>query len=215
MDCAIFDLDGTLLDTSPGIVESVCFAAEKLGWPELPTDRLLSFIGPPLKDSFLRCYGCGEAEAERLTAAYREHYREGALLNARPYDDIFTLCEKLREAGCRLAVATSKPQVFAEQILRHFGFVFDVVHGTDLAGKLKKPELIRLCMEETGADAGFMIGDTQYDARAAQEAGVPFIGVSYGFGDPDEMMKYPCIGTADAPLQVLKIIREYEEPQHE
>ena len=79
MLCVIFDLDGTLLDTSPGIMESVRYAAEKLGYPELNAAQLRSFIGPPLTDSFQRCYGCGEDEAWRLTAAYREHYREGAL----------------------------------------------------------------------------------------------------------------------------------------
>lgn len=207
-DVIIFDLDGTLLDTSPGILESVRYAAETLGYPALPTEQLLSFIGPPLTDSFVRCYGCGRAEGERLTAAYRAHYREGALLNAEPYAGIFELCERLRGDGFRLAVATSKPQLFSEQILAHFGFgkYLDEIHGADMAGRLSKADLIRLCLG--GGPAGcFMVGDTEHDARGALEAGVPFIGVRYGFGSRDEMAKLPSVGLASTPAEVYGIIQ--------
>lgn len=208
MKCAIFDLDSTLLDTSPGIMDSVCYAADKLGYPQLPKETLRSFIGPPLQGSFMRYYGCDKEAAEELTAAYRENYRAGALLHATPYDGIFTLLETLRNEGLLTMVATSKPQPFAEQILRHFGFAFDAIHGVDFAGKFGKADMIRLCVEDTGAAPSgcVMIGDTEYDARGAQEAGVPFIGVSYGFGDPAEMAKYPSIGIVGTPMDVLKIL---------
>ena len=212
IQCVIFDLDGTLLDTSPGITESVRFAAEKLGYPALTEELLLSFIGPPLKDSFMRCCVCGEAQAEALVAAYREHYREGALLNARPYDGIKELLAALGDRGICCAVATSKPQVFSEQILRHFGLdrFLRVIHGADLGGKLKKSDLIRLCAADIGAACNecVMVGDTEHDARGAEEAGVSFIGVSYGFGNHTEMRRYPCIGMADKPLDILGILDE-------
>ena len=201
----IFDLDGTLLDTSPGILESVRYAAEIMGYPELPMEKLYTFIGPPLRDSFMRCYGCDRAEAEGLTAEYRKHYREGALLNAKPYDGILELCEALRGAGYQLSVATSKPQVFAEQILHHFGFdkYMDQICGADLEGKLTKADLIRRCIGDRNPSACIMVGDTEYDAKGAQEAGISFIGVRYGFGNLDEM--YPM---ADTPLDVLRIIHK-------
>ncbi len=210
--CVIFDLDGTLLDTSPGITESVCYAAKKLGYLELSEDLLLSFIGPPLKDSFVRCYDCGEKQAEALVAAYREHYREGALLNAKPYDGIKELLAALEGRGIFSAVATSKPQGFSEQILRHFGLdrFFRVIHGADLEGKLKKSDLIRLCAADVGAACSqcIMVGDTEHDARGAKEAGVPFVGVSYGFGNQAEMQRYPYIGIVEKPLDILRILVE-------
>jgi phosphoglycolate phosphatase len=210
--CVIFDLDGTLLDTSPGITESVLYAAKKLNYPELSEELLLSLIGPPLKDSFMRCYACGETEAEALVAAYREHYREGALLNAKPYDGIKELLTALEGRGIFSAVATSKPQKFSDQILRHFGLdrFFRVIHGADLEGKLKKSELICLCAADVDAACGqcVMVGDTEHDARGAKEAGVPFIGVSYGFGNLAEMRRYPYIGIAEKPFDILKILDE-------
>ena len=214
VQCVIFDLDGTLLNTSPGIMESVRYAAEKLGYPPLTEEQLLSFIGPPLKDSFVRCYDCAMPQAEELTAAYREHYREGALLNAKPYDKIRELLTELERRNICSAVATSKPQAFSEQILRHFDLsrFFRVIHGSDLEGKLKKSDLIRLCAEDTGAlyNQCVMIGDTEHDARGANDAGVPFIGVSYGFGNRDNMLRYPYIGLADMPMDVLRILDERE-----
>ncbi len=211
MDCVIFDLDGTLLDTSPGIMESVRFAAEKLGYPQPTDDQLRTFIGPPLTDSFMRCYGCNNEEAKKLTAAYREHYREGALLKAIPYDGIFELCTELKKTDFILAVATSKPQEFSEQILNHFGFSFPVICGADMGGKLTKADLIRKCVAKTGADRAVMIGDTEHDAKGAMETGVPFIAVSYGFGNPDAMMEYPHIGVANSPMDVLQILKEKRE----
>ena len=208
--CALFDLDGTLLDTSPGIVESVQYAAEKLGYPQLSREQLLRFIGPPLQSSFMKYYACSREEADALTAAYREHYRGGALLRATPYPGIFELCGALREAGLKTMVATSKPQPFAEQILAHFGFSFDAVHGVDFAGKLGKADMIRLCAADAGLEAQdcVMIGDTEHDARGAQEAGAAFIGVSYGFGDSAAMAAYPMAGMADSPMDVLRILGE-------
>jgi len=174
----------------------------------LTDNQLRTFIGPPLTDSFMRCYSCNDEEAEKLTAAYREHYREGALLNAKPYDGIFELCAELENCGCTLAVATSKPQEFSKRILDYFGFTFSVICGADMGGKLTKADLIRECVTKTRADYAFMIGDTEHDARGAMEAGVQFIAVSYGFGNPDEMSKYPHIGVADSPIDVLQIITE-------
>ena len=213
MKCAIFDLDGTLLDTSPGIVESVEYAAAKLGYPQLSRTELLSFIGPPLQGSFMRCFGCNETEADALTDVYRAHYRAGALLRAAPYDGIFELLETLESAGCMTAVATSKPQPFAEQILAHFGFRFHAIHGVDFAGKLGKADMIRLCMSDADAEPAecVMIGDTEHEARGAQAVGVPFVGVSYGFGDPAEMAKYPALGTAETPMGVWAILSHKTE----
>ena len=89
--CVVFDLDGTLVDTSPGIIESVKYAVKEFNYPVLTQEQLLSFIGPPLKTSFIRCCGCDDSVAERLTETYRTYYRQGAILNARLYDGIIEL----------------------------------------------------------------------------------------------------------------------------
>ena len=205
----VFDLDGTLLDTSPGILECVRYASERLGYPELPNGQLLTFIGPPLKDSFMRCYGCDEEAAVKLTAAYREHYRKGALLKAIPYDGILHLCETLKEAGIQIAVATSKPQVFSEQILSHFGFdrYLNAINGADLEGHLSKSDLIRHCIGDNAPASCVMVGDTEYDAVGAKETGIPFIFAGYGFGNKEKMLGYPSIGVADKPMDILKILK--------
>ena len=210
ISCVVFDLDGTLVDTSPGIIESIKYASKKLNYPKLSQEQLLSFIGPSLKASFTRCYGCNDSEADRLTDTYRAHYRQGSLLNARPYDGIIKLCEELVNAGIQLKVATSKPQEFAEQILRHFGFerYFSVICGADMQGKLSKADLIRSCVKELDLSGCVMVGDTEHDAKGAAETGISFIGVSYGFGNLKEMLNYPHIGLAESPLDVLQIIRE-------
>lgn len=208
LKCAVFDLDGTLVDTSPGIIESVEYAITELHYPELSQEQMLSFIGPPLKTSFTRCCGCDGSEADRLTDIYRKHYRQGALLNAKLYDGIMELCKELNKAGIQIAVATSKPQVFAEQILQHFGFerYISVIHGADMQGKLTKADLIRLCIREYDLSNCVMIGDTEHDAKGAAEVGISFIAVSYGFGNLKEMLKYTNIGLADSPMDILQII---------
>ncbi len=205
----IFDLDGTLVDTSSGIIESVEFAVTKLKHPKLSQEQILSFIGPPLKSSFIRCFGCDETEADRLTNEFRQYYRQGALLHAKPYDGIMELCYQLCNSGIQITVATSKPQAYAEQILRYFGFerYISVIHGADEKGTLSKADLIRMCIRGLDLSSCVMVGDTEHDAKGAVEVGISFIAVSYGYGNPKEMLKYTHIGLANTPLEILHIIR--------
>ena len=213
--CVIFDLDGTLIDTSPGIFESIVYSTEKLGYTRLSQSQLDSFIGPPIRDSFLRCYACDEAEANLLTAAFREQYLGGAMYNAVPYEGIIELCRKLKESGSRIAVATNKPQSASEKVLRHFGFgqYLSHVHCADAAGIVKKSDLIGACVNDAETDLSqcVMIGDTEHDAKGAMEAGVPFLAVSYGFGSIEDMMKYPHIGIADKPADIYGILMRERE----
>ena len=118
----IFDLDGTLLDTSEGVVECARYAASELGQPLLPREELLDFIGPPLTDSFPKHYGFDEETTREAIRLFRQHYREGAVYKAKPYEGIFTLCDALHARGTFMAVATNKLEPMAQRLLDHFGF---------------------------------------------------------------------------------------------
>lgn len=212
----IFDLDGTLLDTSRGILESVDHTISEMGLKPISMDEALSFIGPPLRCSFTGICGCTEEEVQRATEIFRSHYQNGAVLHAQEYEGIGWLCERLDERGIRMGVATNKPQRFAEALLKEYGLIgfFDSVCGADESGRLSKADLIRRCMAGMGAsrEETVLVGDTDNDVVGAESAGVKFIAVTYGFGFKKasdlENIKY--IGSADTPSKVFEIIMDKE-----
>lgn len=208
----IFDLDGTLLDTREGILESVRYAAEQLRYPALPHETLLSFIGPPIQQSFMTHYGCSLEQAQEAAGIFRDYYKDSALLRASPYDGIYDLCSCLQSHGVRMAVATYKREDYALTLLRYFHFdrYCDPMHGADHENRLKKEDIISLCMAEMSASKAdtVLVGDTTHDAKGALEAGIPFIGVTYGFGfqTPEDVDAYPSIGTANSPMDIAAIV---------
>lgn len=208
----IFDLDGTLLDTTEGIVESVRYTIGQMKLPELSDAQLLSFIGPPVQISFVNHYGLSEEEAQRISTIFRTYYKEKALLKAKPYEGIFELLKQLKDAGKRLAVATYKREDYALMILKHFGFdrYFDVMRGADDKNQLKKVDIVNLCISEMNGlkDNAVLVGDTLHDAIGAQEAGVDFLGVAYGFGftSREDVDKYPNIGCAETVQEIYSLI---------
>ena len=208
----IFDLDGTLADTSPGIIESVQYTVSVMGWQPLTREQLLSFIGPPLRKSFMDCCGCSEAEAQQAVTVFRTYYQAGAVLHAAPYPGMEVLCAQLRAQGFGLAVATNKPQRFADALVQHFGLAeyLHPVCGADEAGKLKKADLIRLSAEGLHAELSetVLVGDTENDAEGAAAAGVQFLAVTYGFGFRSTADVQACtpIGTADSPRAIADIL---------
>lgn len=185
--CIIFDLDGTLMDTSAGILKCVDHIVAQFGLDSLSEQEKLSFIGPSIQESFRRCYRCTTERAWVLATAWREVYKEKFLFEAVPYEGIYDLLEKFRGNGCKTAVATNKREDYTQKLLEHFSFLplFDCIVGADFDGKLNKADMIRLCMEQTNVKKPsqcLMVGDTTGDMMAAQEVGVPFLGVTYGFG---------------------------------
>ena len=208
----LFDLDGTLLDTRDGILESIKHAAKELGYRELSLEEQLSFVGPPIQKSFMDHYGCDKEEAQRAADIFRAFYSTQTLLMASPYDGIYELCEGLKENGIKMAVATYKREDYALTLLKHFRFheYCEVMHGADGENVLKKEDIVRMCIEELGArkEECVLIGDTDNDAKRAAAAGIPFIAVTYGFGFKNEkdVSAYPFIGVAADPMGVLPII---------
>ncbi len=208
----IFDLDGTILDTSRGIVESVRKTIDVMGFQELSEEELLSFIGPPLQRSFLNNCRCTEDEAQKATNVFREYYRSGAMFLAERYDGMMELCGILNQHGIKMGVATNKLQRFAEDLIKKFeldDYMMSVC-GADENGSLSKSDLIRLCMKKLGAseDETVLVGDTDNDAVGAMKAGVLFLAVTYGFGfkEAGELKDMQCVGVAANPLQIADII---------
>ncbi len=209
----IFDLDGTLLDTTEGILESVLYAAEQERYPELPREKMLQFIGPPIQHSFMKYYGADAISAQRAADVFRTYYKEKALLKAIPYPGIGNLCETLKKKGFRLAVATYKREDYALTLLKHFKFDrwCNPMHGADDFNKLKKEDIIRICMKEMDATIQdtVLVGDTDHDAKGAAMAGIPFLAVTYGFGyrlGSTIQTETQLLGIADTPMQIAEIL---------
>lgn len=208
----IFDLDGTLLDTREGVIESVKYAARMLGYKELPYETMLSFVGPPIQNSFMNYYGCNQEAAQKAANIFRDYYKNTALLLAEPYEGIYDLCRILKENGIKMSVATYKREDYALTLLRHFDFhkYCAPMHGADNNNVLKKEDIVRMCQEEMGATRkdSVLIGDTDNDAKGAVKADTPFIAVTYGFGFKAEkdVAEYPHIGVANTPMEVANII---------
>ena len=186
----IFDLDGTLFDTSAGILHGIRRALRECGFETLGDRELYKFIGPPLHFSFREFCGMTEEEAERAKKIYRDYYREKGVYECLPYEGAEECLRRLRAAGARIAVATSKPIFFAEQILKRFGFysLFDAVCGAESDERSGKTEIVRRAMTQLSAGSAdtVMVGDRKYDIIGAAECGVPCIAIDTGFAEEGE-----------------------------
>lgn len=188
----LFDLDGTLTEPAEGITNSVAYALRKFGIEE-ERRKLLRFIGPPLRDSFMEYYGFSEQESELAVAYYREYFRAGGIFENRVYDGIEELLDELKREGKTIVLATSKPEEFAAMILEHFDLMkyFDFVAGATMdETRNAKADVIRYALEKAGiADArsAVMVGDRKHDVMGARENGLNSIGVLYGYGDRKEL----------------------------
>lgn len=210
---AIFDVDGTLLDTTEGVLAAVQYTITEAGLPEIDRETLLTFIGPPVQDSFMRVYQVTKEKAQELATIFRNRYKDYELLKAFAYEGIYDVMEELSKRGIAIAVATYKRQDYAESILKHFHFdrYSDILYGADHENKLKKQDIIMLCMKDMGItdpSEVVMIGDSSHDAKGAQELGMDFIGVTYGFEfrTKEDVFAYPSIGYADIPTDILRYL---------
>ena len=194
-DVILFDLDGTLTDPGEGITNSVAHALKKLGIPVPERRALYKFIGPPLYQSFMDFYGLDRQKALEAVEFYREYYRDRGIWENEVYAGIPELLAKLKGAGKRLLVATSKPENFALQILEHFHLrqYFDRVAGSTLdSSRVEKADVICYALEQEGIAPGpsvVMVGDREHDVLGARKAGLDCIGVLFGYGDAPELQK--------------------------
>lgn len=210
----IFDVDGTLLDTTEGITNAVRFTIKEEGLPELSEEVLKTFIGPPIQDSFEKAYGIEDKQyLQKLAGIFRGRYKDFELLKAYPYEGIYEVFDILSAAGIKPAIATYKREDYARIIMHHFGFdkYTDIIFGADHENKLKKKDIISKCLETYSrlpAEAAIMVGDTIHDAMAAGQLGMDFLGVTYGFGfrTSKELAEYSKMPAAGSAGEISKIL---------
>lgn len=183
----IFDLDGTLLDTSQGIYNSVRYAEQEMGFEPISDDRLREFVGPPPKKMYMTVYGVSEEIAMKAAQKHREYGRSKAIYEAVPYPDMKSTLVELKQKGYKLAVATLKSEEIAISVLTITGLLecFDTVVGMDAKESLTKADTIRIAMDRTDVldvQKTTLVGDSEYDWIGAKECGVDFIAAMYGFG---------------------------------
>ena len=212
-DAIYFDLDGTLTDPKPGITRSIQYALRKLDHPTIPTeDELTWCIGPPLRASFVRLLG-GEDDADRAVSLYRERFSDIGLFENAVYDGINEVLTTLSQSGQRLFVATSKPHVFAERIVEHFGLRhhFEHVFGSELdRTRVDKSDLLQYALKIAAVDPSktVMIGDRSHDMVGAGNNGMRGIGVLYGYGSKDELIGAGALHVCATPQAILGCISQ-------
>lgn len=208
-----FDLDGTLTDPELGITSCVQYALEFFGIAVPDRSVLQPFIGPPLKDSFMHFYDLSAADAEIAIAKYRERFSAIGLFENEVYAGIPEMLQKLTSEGHILTVATSKPTVYARQILEHFSLSSYFAHicGSNLDGsRVKKGEVIAYALEQNGMpspSAVKMVGDRKHDILGAQENHIFSIGVLYGYGSREELTSAAADALADSPAALPGLCR--------
>ncbi len=189
----LFDLDGTLTDPKEGITKSVQYALRHFGIETENLDELCCFIGPPLKDSFMEYYDFSEEQARKAIDIYREYFSGRGLYENKAYEGVSEVLQSFLNAGKKLYVASSKPEVFVRKILKHFELdsFFSFMGGADMEEtRVKKGDVIRYVLEEckiTDLDKIVMIGDRKHDVLGAKETGIASVGVLYGYGSRQEL----------------------------
>ncbi len=211
--CVVFDVDGTLLDTSEGILSAVRYTIDKYGLSPLDEETIKSFIGPPIQNTFKRVYGFEDDIISDMASTFRDRYKEEDLLLAKPYDGIYEVFEYLNSVGIKTAIATYKREDYALKLLKHFHFdqYTDSMYGSDFEGKLKKKDIIDLALKKAGVEdysQALMVGDSDNDAIGAAGIGSKFLGVTYGFGfkKKEEVYQFDSIGVATNAKEIIQII---------
>ena len=211
MEYVLFDLDGTLTEPSLGITNSVMYAFKKFGIEIKDRSEIYKFIGPPLIDSFVEYYGFTKENALKAIEYYREYYSVKGIFENRLYDGIRELLRELYDDGKKIILATSKPQKFAEQILKHFSIdkYFCFVGAATMDEKrTQKDEVIEYILNECEIDtsSAVMIGDRKYDVLGAHKFGIKAIGVTFGFGSREELTQSGADFIADTPKEIKNFI---------
>jgi len=211
-EICLFDLDGTLTDPKEGITKSVKHALAHFKIPVGNLDELVKFIGPPLRVSFPKFYGLSPKDTEIAVAKYRERFSIKGLFENEIYDGIKHMLETLKQSGKIIVLATSKPTIYANKILEHFGIAkyFTLVVGSELDGtRDHKCDVISYALDNLDpkrTKPAIMIGDREHDVIGAKKTNIPSIGVTYGYGDRPELENAGADIIVDSVVELQKIL---------
>lgn len=185
-----FDLDGTLTDSGEGIINCAAVTLEHFGIPVPSREEIRVIVGPPLRESFLK-FGVSADQLPEAISVYRSRYNTIGKFENFPYPGIPELLAKLKAQGCKLYVATSKPETTSVEILEHFGLAsfFEIIAGAAADGlRDTKSQVIAYLLEQAGdLDEIIMVGDTVFDVIGAAAHNIPTIGVSWGYGEAEDL----------------------------
>lgn len=206
-----FDLDGTLVDSYPGITKSIQYAMQELGKDVPPAESLVPCIGPPLITSFTEMLGLSESEGEKAVDLYRERYNVKGMYELEIYEGIQETLQSLSDKGFTLFVATSKPQIVAQKIVEHckLSHHFRKVYGAGLDGQHKeKDSLLAHLLETENIDPAnaVMVGDRKFDMIGSVKNKLTPLGVTYGFGSAEELNNSGARFLAHSPGDILDIV---------
>ena len=205
----MFDLDGTVTDSGRAIVSSVEYALSHFGYENQPREKLETFIGPSLYDSFTREYAMNEEDCKKAVALYRDVYQKERMFDVDIYEGIPELLKELKSRGFKVFLVTSKPLVFTTEIIKKVGLAeyFDDFIGPELTDPdSDKKRLIEKAIKEYDLkrEECLMIGDTKYDILGAVGAGVDSIGVTFGYGKKEELIESGATYLVDSASEIPK-----------
>lgn len=210
-DAVLLDFDGTIADTGEGIFDSVRYAVKAMGFGPLPEEIVHTFIGPPVFSSFKRALNLSDEDSAKAVEKYREQYIRDGIYRLRLYDGMESLLNDIKNSGIKLAVASSKPENFIVEILRYLKVsdLFDYISApeSDRAPE-SKTALVERAVTVLNVDKSktVMIGDRYFDIEGAKEAKVDSIGVTFGFGNRDELINSGADYIADNTEDIRRII---------
>ena len=204
----LFDLDGTLTDSGEGIINCAALALRHFGLPVPSREEMRVFVGPPLHETFQR-FGVPADRTDEAIRVYRSRYIPTGMFENAPYPGVKELLETLKNEGHTLYVATSKPEEMSVTILERFGLApyFDRICGASTdTSRSTKDAVIAYLLEQSGAREDMvMVGDTKYDVLGAKAHGIPAIGVSWGYGDVQEMKDAGAMAIVNTPRELLDL----------
>lgn len=209
MKAVFFDLDGTLTDSGEGIINCAILALEHFGLPIPSREALRVFVGPPLDQSFIN-HGVPVDKTDEAIRVYRSRYTTVGKFENFPYPGVEELLRKLKNAGCRLFVATSKPEGMSVEILEKFGLshYFEKICGATLDGsRSHKADVIAYLLGQVDSvEHVVMVGDTSFDVIGAKAHGIPTIGVSWGYGEVSDMIDAGAVSIAHSMDELFDLI---------
>ncbi len=210
-DIIVFDLDGTLTASDRGITNSMQIALRHFGI-ERDTESLKRHIGPSLVDTFREYVGDDEEQIQLAIKKYREYYVASGMLENEVYEGVEETLKEIKNRGKKIILASSKPMVYCEQILQHYGLdkYFDFIGGSNLdETRSKKVEVISFSLEsigETPGANGLMVGDREYDILGAKSLGMDSVGVLFGYGDKEELEQAGATYIIEKMADILEIV---------